>query len=83
LWGYKGQYPVAKIIGSDYATVNGLITQSQIDNAVLSGDASVRALFNTVRTNLNSSSPNAQLTSYTFTPLIGITSQTDPSGRTT
>ena len=82
LWGYKGSYPVAKIIGSDYSTVSSIVNQSQIDNAILSGDASLRSLFNSVRSSLHGIAPAAQLTSFTFAPLIGMTSQTDAAGRT-
>jgi hypothetical protein len=78
LWGYNAQYPVAKIIGSDNATVNGIITQSQID-AATSSDGNLRTVLNTLRTGL----PNALITTYTYKPLVGMTSQTDPKGMTT
>ncbi|MGN6213651.1 RHS repeat domain-containing protein [Parafilimonas sp.] len=81
LWGYNAQYPVAKIVGSDYATVNSVVTQMQIDNAVNSGnDQTLRNLLNTLRT--NSSTKDALITTYTYKPLIGITSMTDPKGYT-
>ncbi|ANH80035.1 hypothetical protein A8C56_02710 [Niabella ginsenosidivorans] len=80
LWGYKSQYPVAKIIGSDYATVSAVVTQAQIDAAVAS-DQNLRTLMNTLRT--DSRTRNALVSSYTYKPLVGMTSETDPSGRTT
>ncbi|MGN8068041.1 hypothetical protein [Mucilaginibacter sp. 22184] len=81
LWGYMQSYPVAKIINSDYATVASVITQAQIDNAVTRGDVSLRALLNTLRT--DSRLKNAQVTTYTYDPLVGMTSSTDPKGETT
>ncbi|GGF25750.1 hypothetical protein GCM10011518_38880 [Flavobacterium limi] len=81
LWGYNGQYPVAKIVNSDYATVSSIITQTQIDNAVTSGEIALRALLDTLRT-----SPlmkNTQITTYTYKPLVGMTSMTDEKGMTT
>lgn len=81
LWGYKGAYPVAEIIGSDYATVNGVVTQSQIDNAISQGDAALRSLLNGLRT--NSQTKKALITTYTYKPGVGMTSETDPQGRTT
>lgn len=81
LWGYMQSYPVAKIINSDYATVNSVITQAQIDNAVAGGDASLRTVLNTLRT--DSRLKDAQVTTYTYSPLVGITSMTDMKGETT
>lgn len=81
LWGYNGQYPVAKIANSDYATVNSVITQTQIDNAVTSGEADLRILLNTLRT--SASLKGAQITTYTYRPLVGMTSMTDAKGLTT
>jgi YD repeat-containing protein len=80
LWGYNSQYPVARIVGSDYATVSSVVSQSQIDAAV-SDDATLRTLLNTLRT--DSRTKNALVTTYTYAPLIGITSETAPNGRTT
>ena len=78
LWSYNNMYPVAKIVGSDFITVNALNLQAQIDAAV-SNDATMRSVLNTLRTNL----PTAFVTTYTYAPLVGMTSQTDPAGRTT
>jgi len=81
LWGYNGEYPVAKITGSDYATVLGIVTQSQINSvtALPNNDAAVRTLLNNLRTGL----PNAQVTTLTFSPGTGLTSETDPKGEIT
>ncbi|WP_419699437.1 SpvB/TcaC N-terminal domain-containing protein [Mucilaginibacter sp. NFX135] len=81
LWGYNGQYPVAQIINSDYATVSSIITQSQIDAAATAGDSALRTLLNTLRT--DSRLKNAQSIAYTYTPMIGMTSITDPKGAIT
>ena len=77
LWGYNNQYPVAKVLGSDYATVSGLINQSVLDNP--SGDQQLRTELNNIRTSL----PDAQVTTFTYNPLVGMTSQTDAKGQTT
>jgi len=78
LWGYSNTYPVAKILGINSETVFQYISQSQIDAAV-SDDGSLRNLFSSLRSNL----PNAIIESYTYKPLVGITSKTDAAGRTT
>lgn len=80
LWGYNGQYPVAKIIGTDYATVSRIISQSTLDNSVITDEA-LRNELNKLRTDTRTSS--AQITTYTYRPLIGMTSETDSNGFTT
>ena len=78
LWGYNSQYPVAKIVGSDYATVRGIISnQSLLDNPT--DDNTLRNYLNNLRTSL----PNALVSTYTYRPLLGMTSSTDANGRTT
>lgn len=81
LWGYNGQYPIAKIANSDYTTVNSVITQTQIDNAITSGEADLRALLNTLRA--STLLKGAQITTYIYSPLVGMTSMTDPKGMVT
>lgn len=78
LWSYNAQYPVAKIVGSTYAAVNALLTQSQIDHASES-DPELRTLF----ANLRNQMPGVFITSYSYSPVFGMTSMTDPQGRTT
>ncbi|HSC54490.1 MAG TPA: DUF5977 domain-containing protein [Phnomibacter sp.] len=80
LWGYAGQYPIAKVVGSSYAAVSSVITQAQIDAAV-SDDASLRTLLNNLRTDARTK--QAFTTTYTYKPLVGITSETDLNGRIT
>jgi YD repeat-containing protein len=75
LWGYNQAYPVAKITGSDYATVLAKISQNILDNP-----ASDQAL-RTELSKLNTIS-GAMVTMYTYDPLLGLTSETDPSGKT-
>jgi hypothetical protein len=67
LWGYNGQYPVVYI-------ANG----TPPDNSVLltSFNAStIESTANTLRGNL----PNAQVSSYTFKPMVGMLSNTAPN----
>ncbi|MCF3109425.1 RHS repeat protein [Niabella sp. CC-SYL272] len=80
LWGYNNQYPVAKIVGSDFATVDLVVDIDLLNNPV-STEAQIRAELNKLRT--DSRTKNALVTSYTYRPLIGVTSETDPSGKIT
>ena len=78
LWGYNHTCPVAKVVGASYATA-----LSYINNAVLqnpSSDSALRTELNKIRTGL--AGTTALVTTYTYSPLLGITSLTDPSGKT-
>lgn len=80
LWGYNHTYPVAEIRNTDYASAV----------SAMGGDAAVKAMakaivlstgditkLNALRTAL----PQAEVTVYTYNPLVGLTSITDPAGR--
>jgi len=77
LWGYNGQYPVAKIEGSNYTTVSSYINQSTLNNSSIT-DNDMRTALGALRTNLQ----NALITTYTYKPLIGMTSMTDVKNMT-
>ncbi len=79
IWGYDSKYPVAKIIGSDYATASQFVDQVKLDSAASYTEAEIRAELNKLRTNL----PQALVQTYTYRPLIGVSSETDATGRIT
>lgn len=78
LWGYRNMYPVAKIVGADYATVAGYVNLDILNNP--SSDLQLRQELNKVRTGL--SNTNALVTTYTYLQMIGMTSETTPNGQT-
>jgi YD repeat-containing protein len=78
LWGYGSQYPVARIVGTDYNTAKQYINQTMLDNAANYTDADIRTELDKLRSNL----PGAQVTTYTYTPVLGMTSATEPNGKT-
>lgn len=80
LWGYHGQYPVVKVAGSNYNTVKSFVNQSILDNASDYTDDQIRTELNKIRTGLATS--NTHVFTYTYATLTGITSETDPSGKT-
>lgn len=86
IWGYKGQYPVAKIetsatTASIYTTICSIIGTSDI--STLNGtptDATVRTAIQKLRATSNTSLKDAMIWTYTYNTIVGITSETDPRG---
>lgn len=79
VWGYKGQYPVAHIVGSDWNTV-----KTHIDTALLNNgtQAQVTTQLANLRTAF-STSTLVQVTTFIYEPLIGMTKQVAPNGLAT
>lgn len=85
VWGYQQTQPIAKIEG--YTAVQLLAAQSLIKAAIVASDNDVNAItednlrssLNRLRDNLSATS--IQITTFTYDPLIGITSITDPRGQ--
>jgi YD repeat-containing protein len=86
LWSYKGQYPVAKIENSTYADL--LVALSDPSESFINELRSKTAPSGPDLTALNAlrqhaKMKQAQITTYTYKPLIGMTAQTDMNGKTT
>jgi YD repeat-containing protein len=87
LWSYRGQYPIAEILFGNNSTYSEV--EKTIKNTF--GVSSLNALSEfsipneTLLRNgrLQEALPEAQITTYTYKPLLGLTSQTDPRGITT
>jgi YD repeat-containing protein len=87
IWGYQNQYPIAKIENASYTgiptTATALINQLKVtsDNEDTVGEENtMRNLFKNLRE--HDYFKDAQITGYTYDPLIGVTSMTDPKGYT-
>ena len=80
LWSYNYQYPIAEIKGATYAEVKtalGNYTDTQVETLAAKIDpAADMATINSLRTKL----PQALVTTYTYKPLFGIATMTDPRG---
>jgi|GEM_PF-4562624 len=77
IWGYNNLYPVAKVVGTTYNTAVSYVNMNVIRNP--GTDDLLRAEINKIRTNLAGS--NVLVTTYTFRPELGESSEVDPSGR--
>ncbi|MDQ8142929.1 hypothetical protein [Chryseobacterium sp. CFS15] len=81
IWGYNSTQPIAKVTGLSYSVVNGLASE-----IIIASDADINA--GTEQTLIDKldafrksiALQNAQITTYTYDPLIGVTSITPPSG---
>ena len=78
IWGYKSQYPVAKITGKTYSD---MVSLSSISLSVVNNPTTDAAL----KTELDKlyTVSGSFVNSYRYKPLIGITCETDLNGRNT
>lgn len=81
LWSYGGQHPIAEIKNATYANVVNVLTKVFLDrlSSTLTPTDSDMKTLNGLRSKL----PDAYITTYSFKPLIGLLSITDPRGITT
>lgn len=82
VWGYGGQFPIAQIKNATYAEVLGVLTKATIDalNSPLVTETTITNAMTKLRTDSRLS--KAMITSYTYRPLVGMTSKTDARGVT-
>lgn len=78
IWGYNKTQPVAKIENASYAEVSGYVSAIQDQSNTANESALIGGL-----TGLRTALPNAMVTTYTYKPLIGISTITDPKGMVT
>jgi YD repeat-containing protein len=80
LWSYNYQYPIAEIRNATYAEVVAKIAESTLTSIAGKAEpaAADLATVNALRTSL----PNALVTTYTYRPLVGMLTATDPAGLT-
>jgi YD repeat-containing protein len=81
VWSYSSEYPVAKILNASYTAVQSVLGGNAAIVAFRNStptDAAVNSFLAPLRTGL----PSAMVTTYTYSPLVGMTSATDVNGRT-
>ncbi|MFC4632980.1 hypothetical protein ACFO3O_03630 [Dokdonia ponticola] len=88
IWGYNKEYIIAKVQNITYTdlanltTITTLQSQSNSDTSSCLGNANCneQTLRNSLETLRNALPENVYMTSYTYDPLVGVTSITDPRG---
>ncbi|WP_346319533.1 hypothetical protein [Chitinophaga sp. YIM B06452] len=75
LWGYNSQYPVAEVKGKTYTATKALITESILNQPL--NDAQLIDNLNNLRSDAGS-----MVSSFTYLPLVGVSSMTGPEGNT-
>jgi hypothetical protein len=86
IWGYKGKYLIAKIENASqpiYENVTQgytIIDTNLMNAAITASDTSTEANLITALNNLRTSLPNAMVTTFTYKPIMGVSTVTDPKG---
>ncbi len=82
IWGYNQTQPIAKIVGATYAQVSSLATAivsaSNLDASNPSNEAALITALDNFRK--DGTMAGYQISTYTYDPLIGVTTITPPSG---
>lgn len=78
IWGYKEEYPIAKVDNSTLSAVEATLTATEL--AGIKGGTYDQITMVSVLNKIRISLPNALVTTYTYSPLVGVTSITPPSG---
>lgn len=76
IWGYQGMYPIAKIENATYSEIAQVLGVS-IGALKLYDEDDLQSI-----NNLRNSMPNAMISTYTYEPLVGMKTMTDPKGYT-
>lgn len=78
IWSYMDKYPVAEIRNADYLAIENILGGPNIDVFQLARPD--RISLDNFLAPLKSTLSGAQITSYVYKPLFGMTSQTSPTG---
>ena len=87
-WAYNHTYPVVKAINVEYDVLEPKVSESAVQATLsvidwISDPLTEKSKWETFNEKLREKLPNSMITTYTYKPLVGMTSQTDPKGLTT
>ncbi|MDU1893064.1 MAG: RHS repeat domain-containing protein [Dysgonomonas sp.] len=81
LWGYGGQYPIVEIKNATYDNIKSALGEAlikRVSEAIIPSETDLKSI-NDLRKN-TTTLKDAQITTYTYKPLVGVLTITDPSG---
>jgi YD repeat-containing protein len=80
LWGYNHQYPIAEIKNADYQQVKDALSETVINRIASAAMPAASDLTQLNNLRLHSNLQKAEITTYEYKPLVGMTKQTSPQG---
>ncbi|MBB6272988.1 YD repeat-containing protein [Pedobacter cryoconitis] len=82
VWSYNKTYPIAEIKNADYSEIEAALGGKMKIDDFANKLHPTAVEINDFLASLKAQLPTAQIISYTYYPLIGVTSQTDAKGKT-
>jgi YD repeat-containing protein len=82
IWGYNQTQPIAKIENATFTDIPLVIYNDILSKSNIDVDSATEQTLRSSLASLRTALPNSQVTTYTYDPLIGVTSITDPRGET-
>lgn len=90
VWGYNKRYPVAKmenfetsqITPAIQTAIDAVVNASNADHDRTMGTAGQEGMLRAALATLRDLLPNSMVAAFTYDPLVGVTSTTDPKGNT-
>ena len=79
IWGYNQSQPIAKIENAKYSDISSYVADLQ--TASLDTETILLSELNNFRATLATALPNSMVTTFTYTPLIGVSTITDTRGQ--
>lgn len=80
LWSYKYQYPIVEVKNSTHSQLINSLTPNLLLNLITYPNYPTDEMINAMSNNLKNNLPQAEVTTYTYKPLVGMTSKTDSRG---
>lgn len=80
VWGYNHQYPITEVKNATSDQVKTALSDALITRLATSATPSIADLSSLNGLRTSTALPNIQVTTYTYKPLVGILTKTDPRG---
>ena len=78
LWGYNNKYPVAKIVGIAHSVIKDTLSSNQ--ETILAKENANTNEIESLISSLKASHSGAEITGYSYIPLVGLSAEISPNG---